>query len=199
MTNINHPGRRIRCFHSRSACLPTRYSQDQVPITRLQSSLPGQSHQCSQQTSPLSRPLPRRRQCNHSHPSLLYQSPTFVPSTNPLLILSSRSLLHHLRRCQVDLYKVQPYSFRLLLTSPPPTNHPLRRILNRRTRLLCHPHPRRSNQAKCPNGRYSQRRQSKRHTPNPRQIQIKPLSFMERLHRTSRSQLAFHRFTIPSV
>jgi hypothetical protein len=72
---MNHPGRRICCFHSRFARLPTRYSQDQIPITRLQSSIPRQSHQCSQQASPLPRPLPRRRQRHHSHPSFLYLTP----------------------------------------------------------------------------------------------------------------------------
>jgi hypothetical protein len=199
MANTNHPGRRIRCLYSRFACLSTRHTQDSIPITRLQPSIPRQSDQCSQQASPLPRPLPRRRQRHHSHPSFLYQSPTFVPSIEPLLTLSSRSLFHHLRRCQVNLHQIQSYPFRLLLTSSPPTNHPLSRILNRRTRLLRHPHPRRSNQAKCPNGRYSQRRQSQRNTPNPRQIQIKPLGFMERLHRTSRPQPPIHRFAVSSV
>lgn len=167
MANTNYPGRRIRCFHSRFACLPSRHTQDQIPITRLQSSISRQSYQCSQQASPLPRPLPRRRQCNHSHPSILYPTPRPLSLHSALLTSSSRSLFHNLRRRQINLYKIQPYPFRLLLTSPPPTNHPLRRILNSRIGLLCHPHPRRSHQAECPNGGYSKRRQSKRNTTNP--------------------------------
>jgi hypothetical protein len=167
MPNTNYPGWRIRCFHSRSACLPTRHTQDQIPIARLQSPVSRQSDQCSQQASPLPRSLPRRRQCHHSHTSFLYQSPSLCPPS-ALLTSFSRSLFHHLRRCKVNLYKIQPYSFWFLLTSPPTTNHPRGRIFNSRIGLLCDPHPRRSHQTKCPDGRYSQRRQSECNTTNPR-------------------------------
>lgn len=224
--SLTSPGRCIRSLHRRLPRLPSGHYQDPPPIHRIPPPLHNQWHH---QQIPLPGSIPRYRQRYPGNPTLMYFSPfpsltpypfspknsTNAPPPPPL----SRSLLHNLRIYKISPPHRKPHPLHFFHTSNSNPDPPRPCLLDGRTSVMLHPHPRRSPEAECPDGAetflsippYLLRHLSgktkhdnsslrhPRHAPRLPKIPQQPHPTLARLHGARSTQSALHSYPVPFI